>query len=225
MSAQEELGRKLEQISPPGRVWPRVGTIARRVMEGLAGRLAEAERRSNEILTEIDPRTTTELLPDYERLFGLPTGCVTVPQTIVERRAAVFDRMTSVRGASPAELIDLARRVAPAASIIEYRPFVAGSNAGDYLTNGSWLYTFTLQTVEEPYVFFRTGTSGAGDALVSLTRATLECLVGDAAPAQTVALFDYTLPPDVSYQPWTELAYKPKAVRAVPTTVAHDFEG
>ena len=57
---------------------------------------------------ESDPRQTVELLPDWERNWGLPDPCYEAPQTIGERQLALVMRMTMQGAQSREFFIDVA---------------------------------------------------------------------------------------------------------------------
>jgi uncharacterized protein YmfQ (DUF2313 family) len=227
MTSAAELGSVLAKVAPSGQAWPRPTTsVFRAVLEGLAAGPSEVERRADQLQVEIDPRSALELLPDFERLLGLPSACTAgEPQTVVERRAAVVQKLTAVRGATVDELELLAASLGIVSEVVEYRAFVAGSHAGDLLSNGGWLYTVTLRAPVATGAFFRAGTSGAGDSLFSLSGPSLECLVADWVPAHVVGLVEYTLEADPSWQPWQPATLRPAAFSAAPTVVSPNLQG
>lgn len=214
-----ELGAVLQRLAPPGLAWPkRIDSVARKVLDGLAGRPAELQVRLRELLAETDPRTALELLPDFERLLDLPGDCAAgVVQTLLERRVAVVQKLAALRGATPAELVAVGSALGFEVQVLEYRPFVAGSHAGDVLSNSGWLYTVTVRAPVAAGTFFRVGTSSAGDPLYGSTRATLECLIEEAVPGHVFADFAYDLPADPTYQPWNPATVRPSAFGAVPS--------
>ncbi len=222
MTPAADLGAVLQRLAPPGYAWPKATTsIARAILDGLASTPNALQDRLAQLLVEVDPRTALELLPDFERLLGLPGDCAAgVLQTLAERRAAVVQRLTAIRGATPAELVALAASLGISATVLEYRPFVAGrSVAGDPIANtvGGWLFGVTLRAPVASGTFFRAGSSSAGDALWSSTRPTLECLIEDAVPGHVVADFAYDLEASSEYQPWNPGTVRPAAFGAVPT--------
>jgi uncharacterized protein YmfQ (DUF2313 family) len=75
---------------------------------------------------ESDPRTTIELLPEWEYNFGLPDPCYTAPQTIDERHLALVMRMTMLGAQSRAFFIATAAQIGYTITITEYRTFVVG---------------------------------------------------------------------------------------------------
>ena len=103
-SLAQDLAAVLQRLAPPGYAWPKGDrTTARGVLEGLVATPAEFERRVDQLLVELDPRSAAELLPDFERLLGLPSDCTAGElQTLSERRAAVVQKIVAIRGSTPA---------------------------------------------------------------------------------------------------------------------------
>src|SRR5262245_16781055 len=90
----------LANLLPEGLAWPRhVESVTMKVVTGLANIWGYVDGRAADLLErESDPRITIELLPDWERNWGLPDPCYTAPQTVGERQRALVQRMT-IQGA------------------------------------------------------------------------------------------------------------------------------
>ena len=96
-----------------------------KVVKGLAqfwGDVVDA-RAADLLERESDPRSTIELLPDWERNWGLPDPCYTSPQSIDERQRALVMRMTMLGAQSRQFFIDVAAMLGYTITITEYRPF------------------------------------------------------------------------------------------------------
>lgn len=80
---------------PLGEIWPRALDIdLYRTMRALAGVVARwAERVGRFLLWEAFPPTSYDLLPDWERVLGLPEPCFPAAQTLEERRQAVLEKL------------------------------------------------------------------------------------------------------------------------------------
>ena len=106
------------------------------VVRGLARIWGDIEIRASKLLeVESDPRSTIELLPDWERNWGLPDPCYKQPLTIHDRQLALVLRMTMIGAQSRQFFIDVAAFLGYTITITEYAPFMAGvSNAGDTRT-------------------------------------------------------------------------------------------
>ena len=83
-------------LLPRGQAWPRMfESTLMKVVRGLSQIWGEVEIRAAKLLrVESDPRITLELLPDWERNWGLPDPCYESPQSNDDRRLALVQRMT-----------------------------------------------------------------------------------------------------------------------------------
>jgi len=128
-------------LLPRGLAWPRWReTVLMSVVHGLSCIWEFVDGRAADLLEiESDPRTTTELLPDWERNWGLPDPCMQDPQTIEARRIALVQRMTLQGGQSRQFLINIAGQIGyTITGITEYRPFMVGlDGCGDCRTIGA----------------------------------------------------------------------------------------
>jgi uncharacterized protein YmfQ (DUF2313 family) len=186
---------QLQQLLPPGAAWPRdPDAVLTRVLDAEAEELARVDGRAADLLEEADPRTTLELLPDWERVTGLPDQCLPAGTSLVERREAVVARLTGLGGQSVAFFMQLAAVFGYAVEIVELRPFIAGHSVcgaplgGDHDIRHVWRVVVPdLRVVE-----FRAGASACGDRLGEIRRAeVLECLFQRLRPAHTRLVFQY----------------------------------
>lgn len=70
--------RQLQSLLPPGPAWPKDdGATLTRLFGALSSELARVDGRAWQLVEEADPRTTGELLADWERSAGLPDICST----------------------------------------------------------------------------------------------------------------------------------------------------
>jgi len=130
----EDYADALQALLPLGQAWPRaIGSALMQVVTGLTRIWGDFEIRASKLLEmESDPRSTIELLPDWERNFGLPDPCYTEPQSIAERQLALVMRMTLEGGQSRQFFIDIAAMIGYTITITEYRPFfIAMDRCGD----------------------------------------------------------------------------------------------
>lgn len=205
-------GQAFALLFPTGPAWPvDEDSVFQRIIRSLAYALGDLDARTVYLLNnESDPRTTVEMLADWERAFGLPDDCVTVPQTIAARRAALITRMTLVGEQSRAFFIGLAAGLGYTITITEFSPFMAGvSQAGDTRPLGStadnyrWFigdwpmrFAWRVNLVSASLSWFRVGTGGgqAGvDPHLRIGQASdLECVLRRYKPAHTDLIFNYT---------------------------------
>lgn len=194
MSLEERYTQQMAQLLPPGEAWVRGrGSVLRALLSGLARGYARIHERSRALLRETDPRLAGSMLPDWERFLGLPGECAPEDQTLSERREAVVTKYTEIGGQSRQYFIDIADELGFAVTITEYRPFVAGSLAGESLTNtDDWIFTWDVNAPETTTTFFRAGQSAAGEPLQVWDREDrLECEIKKRRPAHTQVRFLY----------------------------------
>ena len=208
---QEEYQWALSALLPQGIAWPRwPDTVLMKVVYGLAGILGFADGRAADLLErESDPRQTVELLPDWERNWGLP-DCGLPLGTISERQKALVMKMTLLGAQSSEFFLSIASGLGYTASITEYRPFMVGIDKcgdnrlfDDQGVLGEWpcqigdidlRFAWTMHVQQPKLVWFRAGAGQAGidPHLRIALYLDLECFVRRWAPAHTVPLFDYS---------------------------------
>jgi uncharacterized protein YmfQ (DUF2313 family) len=115
-------------LLPQGPAWSRaIDTTLMAVSRGLNNYWGFVDGRAADLLeTESDPRLTIELLPDWERAWGLPDPCYQEPLTIDERHLALMMRMTMLGAQSREFFIGVAAMIGYTITITEYRTFVVG---------------------------------------------------------------------------------------------------
>ena len=184
---------QLLALAPPGSALPReLDSVFARLLQAMADELARVDGRADDVLDELDPRTATEMLGDWERVCGLPGKCSLSAETIAERRAAAHLVVTAQGGQSPAYYVELAAALGVTATVEEFRPFRAGMSAGgDPLTNDDWTHTWRLRGPEETVQPLRAGSGAAGDPLAKWGNEALECHIRRLAPAHTLVTFAY----------------------------------
>jgi hypothetical protein len=130
--------RMLANLLPPGKVWRLTpDSLLSKLFAGCADELARLDGRVTDMLDEADPRTATELLPEYESELGLEsTG------TDEERRARIVARLIARQRYRPA---DIAASLAP----------LLGLDAGDLVViETSHAAAVAIGDVREIFRFF-----------------------------------------------------------------------
>jgi len=209
---QSDYFTALAALLPQGIAWPREpDSIIMTVVYGLAGVMGYVDGRAADLLErESDPRQTVELLPDWERNWGLPDPCYAEPLTIGERQRALVQRMTILGAQSREFFIGVAAFLGYTVTISEYRPFMVGlDRAGDNRTinpDGSYSewpcqigppemrFAWTVHVHDHPLIWFRAtkGQAGIDPHLRIPLAVDLECVIRRWSPAHTEVLFDYT---------------------------------
>lgn len=204
MRSADDYTSQLQALLPPGRAWPRdPDSWLSRMLSALALEFARVDGRALGLLDEADPQTALELLPDWERVAGLPDPCIPVPIVIRERQIAVTQKIAGLGGQTPQFFIDLSARVGLRAEVEEFAPFAAGDLAGAELCSEAWRHAFGLRffgaaTPDEfglEMTEFRAG-SVAGERLRTWGSSNIECLASRARPAHSSVLFFYEIEPE-----------------------------
>lgn len=185
----------LQALLPPGQALTREpGAVLTRLLEAAAATLLAAQLRLVQLVAEFDPRVARQMLPDWERLLGLPDLCADpAAQELGDRQQAAFGRLTEIGGQSRAYFIDLAERNGePGVTITEFRPFnVNGTCNAQLLSDGDafcWRVTIPRTAAALRRM---TCNSTAGSALQMYTPSTIECLFRARKPAHTTVFFGY----------------------------------
>ena len=123
---------QLGQLLPPGRALPRdPSSQMGALLLAFGDEFARLDARCDDLIEEIDPRTTEELLPDWEQMVGLPDPAIPAPVTIDDRRSALIAKLLSRGDPRPAAFIAIAAAYGVGASIRTHVPFAGDVGAGD----------------------------------------------------------------------------------------------
>ena len=187
---------QLKALLPQGLAWSReAGTRLHNLLRGIAEEFARVDARVTDLRNEADPRTTLELLVDWEAFAGLPDTCSAgIATTIEERRAAVQSKLLATGGASEAYFKSICEALGYTVEIDRFRPFVCGiSHCGDALNGApSVRHTWRVRVIGPRVTLFRAGQSQCGDLLGKISRATdLECKLNRLKQAHTRLIVAY----------------------------------
>lgn len=188
----------IKKLLPQGWAWRfREDTPYNGLIESLPIEFCRVEERAYELIKEVFPDTTFELLSDWERLLGIPDECTPDPEdlgSIYERRVRVLQKLTAGGGQNAAFYQFLAQQLGYDVDIIDVEEFtefrVGESRVGDRLSNTpAWQFTWAVVAPAELTRFFRTGQSTVGERLVLVDNETLRCVIEKFKPAHTNVLF------------------------------------
>jgi len=193
---------------PRGQAWPREpDSILVKVCDALARYWGFVDSRAADLLErESDPRRTIELLPEWERAYGLPDPCFPDATTIGERQRMLITKMTWMGGQSRAYFIKVMEWLGFRIVIKEWAPFMAGiSQVGDtrpdpddnfrwYIGPPEMRFAWTAQVGNMGLIWFRASQAeiGVDHHLEFRTPLAVECLLLRWKPAHTALVFDYS---------------------------------
>jgi uncharacterized protein YmfQ (DUF2313 family) len=195
-------------LLPWGQAWPRaVTSTLAMACNGLCQYWGFVDGRAADLLErESDPRTTIELLPDWERNWGLPDPCFPPETTIGERQAMLVLKMTWMGGQSRAYFEKVMAWLGFQVTIKEFAPFMCGvSQVGDtrptpqdnyrwYLGPPEMRFYWTAEPGTVGLIWFRcaAGQCGVNHHLEFRVPADLQCLLERWQPAHTQLVFDFS---------------------------------
>ena len=176
--------RSLQALLPQGLAWTREDDAnLTLLLLAFADEFARVDARAMALVDEADPRTTFELLADWERVAGLPDSCVVVEQNIAQRRAALVARLTTVGGQTAANGYTITSS--------EYDFLFDVTDLVDALVYGyPWQFAFNVQSALLG-VFELSVSDGVSDALATWSNTGIECIINRYKPAHTLAVFTY----------------------------------
>ena len=193
----DDYASMLTALLPPGRLWPTERSSALQgLLRGLASDLADIEARAARLLEELDPRTTRDLLPEWERLVGLPDECTSPAATVAERRARVVQRFAMRPGGATAAYLQSIATLLGYTDVIvdQLHPCECGyTECGEEVGgDDADVYYIAVRAGAARVTRFRTGVAMIGDRLGMLSRAEdLECVLRRIKPAHAELIFDY----------------------------------
>lgn len=186
----EDYRALLQRLLPPGPAWREDDPL----LVALAPELARLHNRVGALVEEADPRTTLEMLLDWERVAGLPDSCLTaldVSQSYAQRIGALVSRITATGGQSVEYYVGVAAALGYTITITEFRLHDVTDDvaASVYVTpwQHAWQVSAAISTVGEITVG-----DTVDDALAWWGNEVLECVLRRLKPAHTHLIFIYT---------------------------------
>lgn len=186
----------IRKLLPPGLAWAApVGSFLYKLAEAMGVELERVESRIAQLLLESDPRTTYDLLEQWEKVFGLPGECLGDEiGTLEERRAAIVAKLTSRNSLTKSFYVALAATLGYTITvddIVEFDAFVAGDPCDEPCYDDAWAFAFAITFPENVTRYFRASLNGAGDRLAEFGDDLLECTFNHNKAAHTQIIFQY----------------------------------
>lgn len=138
----------LQALMPRGRVWSRdPSTVQTKVLAGLTKSYEAQNARSNNLLSDAFPRTSVELLPEWEATLGLPALAAGPAPSVLARQTLVVARFVGVGGQSIPSFSNYATLLGFAVTFTRHAPFRCGqSRSGQALGAPEQIYALTAST-------------------------------------------------------------------------------
>lgn len=193
----------IKDLFPQGWAWNiRDLSLIDKLLGAISTEFCRVEERAIKFSDELDPKTTFEMIDNWERLLGIPDECTPADAdpSLFERRVRICQKLVTGGGQSPAFFKEIASQLGYDADIIDVQNFkdfrVGEARVGDRLSNGStpgtgWGYTFAIVAPAELTRAFRVGQSTVGERLQIAENDTLECVIQKFKPAHVNVLFSF----------------------------------
>lgn len=185
----------VKNLLPSGRVWNRSkDSTLTKFSKAISLEYWRVHERIKDLIRELNPGTSNELLEEWERLTGLPDNCQkNVELSLFERQSEVLAKIRNQGGQDKQFYIDQMKAKGFDIEITEFSPFQAGlSAAGDSLSNDlDWRFTWEVRMEEVARNYFSADVSAAGDPLRVFGNEALECFMNHLKPAHTNLIFSY----------------------------------
>lgn len=207
----EKYKQLLINLLPMGRLWQlKEQPTFEKTLKSTAQELCRVDDRVKQMLIEVDPRTTDEALDQWEGFLGIPDECTPEVQSPSERQIQITQKLTNIGGLSktfyefiaaqlgfPTTVVEnrinfLAGRARAGDLLSNYfnRHFVAGSKAGEFLTEIGWRFYFNVEMPIAASEHFVAG-STAGTAIRTFTNELIECTMRKLKPSHSGVTFTF----------------------------------
>jgi len=169
----------LSRLLPIGRLWSglQAGPIWQGVLLAIGDALARVDAWAVQaLIIEPDPRSTSQLIGEWESSCGLPDGCLPAGGTLAQRRSALVARLAALGGSSAAYFVSLAAQFGYTVTVSD----VADSH---------WRINSNVPAAE----IYTTCNGSCDDPLQTFGNEQLECLIDRIKPAHTQVDFAYAI--------------------------------
>jgi uncharacterized protein YmfQ (DUF2313 family) len=184
--------QQLQALLPQGPAWSReADAVMTKLLTAFAEEFSRVDYRIDALVNEADPRTTNELLADWERVAGLPDLCTGIPETIALRRELLVARLANVGGQSKEFYIALAAKIGYAITITEFKRWRVTSRVNELLNDANWAYAWRVNAAQDTVRKF-TVAGRVNEPLATWGNTALECAITRLKPAHTLVQFAYT---------------------------------
>ena len=176
---EDAIALELLALLPPGDALPQAADSELATLLRVSAKAIDRlEELAEFVELDLDPRTTTLFLEDWERVLDLP-DCGELADTTAGRRAAVVEKYTREGTLTPSDLIAAAAVLGFAITISEHWPYAPRSD-GSPLTDA---HIFDVDLPSLDVTYFRVGESRSGDSLGAFGDPQLVCLLDSRKPA------------------------------------------
>lgn len=205
VTIRERYKKIVEDLWPQGVAWTQIRERGLSIFSQLTCLIASEsqhlDERVGDLFRETNPKTTFEMLTDWEEFLELPDDCTPPNEepSLNDRRNRLCQKLTTGGGQNEGfyQLVSNQLGVTEDIEIREFDDFRVGTQmVGDRLTNGTnastgWTHTFLVAAPATLTEFFLVGQSTVGERLVDVSNETLECVIDRFKPAHANVIFAF----------------------------------
>lgn len=195
IGAPADYAAQLRALLPPGPAWDAdLYSLPVQVVAAMAEELARVDARAFALLAEMFPGTLRELLPDWERVMGLPDSCLGPGGTASERLREVVRRFADVGRQDAAYFVGIAQDLGyPDARVEEWRAPRFGRARFGRARFGGWAsqFVWVMHMGARLAGGRRFGAARFGERFGTNPNDIVECVIRRYKPAHTQVFFNY----------------------------------
>jgi uncharacterized protein YmfQ (DUF2313 family) len=124
-----------------------------KLISALSDELQRIEIRTKDLITERDPRETSELITEFEKELAIPEEGLSLGATYIERRNEIYAKLLTLGGQDKPYYTDLINNLGYKIYIGEYTPSWVGSFlCGDPVQIQDMIYYFVVGILPNPSI-------------------------------------------------------------------------
>lgn len=186
MALEDDYTALLHHLLPRGPAWEGDNPL----MQGIAPALAAVQQRADDLMVEIDPAKTTELINRYEKLCGLPDSCAPPGVQTLQQRQQRLDAKVNLVGGINEQFYrsQLDALGYTTATIDQFQNLDDSPNPewGD-----KYRFYWRVNIPADANVAWQTCISACNSAIRTWGDTVAECVIDKLCPSHTVVVFAY----------------------------------
>lgn len=186
MALEDEYMQLLYHLLPAGPAWEGENPL----IEGLAPSLARVQKRAGDLMAEIDPAKTTELINRYEFLYGLPDSCAPAWVQTLQQRQQRLDAKANVAGGinelfyrQQLDALGYTTATIDQFQNLDISPY---PEWGEF-----WRYYWRVNIPADANISWQTCASTCDSAIRTWGDTVAECVIEKLCPSHTIVVFAY----------------------------------
>ena len=193
LAGQADFATLLTNLAPTGDAWPtEPGSVFQQALLALAGSFARLNARANNLVVDAFPKTTLELLTEWEESLGLPDPCAGPEPTIALRQRSVVAQLTARGGQSVPYFISIAAALGAAITVTQFTALRCDDGAADDPCNDdAWQFAWQVNMPPTVVTEMDCDNAYADDPLATWGSPVVECVLRRYAPEHCTLLFAY----------------------------------